>query len=269
MCYILLAVDQSEEYPFILAANRDEFYQRESARLQLWPDKPDIAGGRDLEQGGTWMAAARSGRFAAITNYREAGIAVNAARSRGLLITDFLESQCDCADFSDELARRAGDYSGYNLIYGELPERLFYFSNRSDQPPLPLAPGIHSLSNHLLNTPWPKVVRGKLAFEQIIRERTDSMVPALFRLLADRTTAGDHELPDTGVGRQFERLLSSIFIEGEQYGTRCSSVITVDRHHQLNFSELTHRGDAGPVDNPVTLGFRISPVPVQGYPATS
>lgn len=258
MCYILLAVSQSKEYPFILAANRDEFYQRQTLPLCFWEDKPEIAGGRDLEQGGTWMAVTKTGRFAAVTNYREAGGSANAARSRGLLITDFLESETDAAEFSDELTRRANEYSGYNLIYGHLPEQLHYYSNRNKQPPVPLAQGIYALSNHLLDTPWPKVVHGKQAFEQIIHSQAEDLSPALFELLADRTRAGDHELPDTGVDLQFERLLSSIYIQGAHYGTRCSSLITVDRNHYLEFSELTHVRDDKPATNPARISFDIN-----------
>ena len=259
MCYILLAINQSKKYPFILAANRDEYYQRQTLPLGMWADNPDMAGGCDLEQGGTWMAATKTGRFAAVTNFREVGIPVSAARSRGLLITDFLNSDLDSQVFSERLIRQADDYSGYNLIYGHLPDRLHYYSNRSNQPPVLLRSGIYSLSNHLLDTPWPKVVLGKQAFENIIKGPSSALLPALFQLLADRTRADDHELPDTGVDRQFERLLSSIFIEGEQYGTRSSSVITVDRRHQVNFSELTHRSEADSENNPVTLDFTINP----------
>ena len=164
----------------------------------------------------------------------------------------------DIADFSHDLTHQADAYSGYNLIYGTLPDRLFYFSNRSNQPPVLLTRGIHSLSNHLLDTPWPKVVHGKKAFEKIIKGQANSMLPSLFQLLADRTTANDHELPDTGVDLHFERLLSSIYIEGERYGTRCSSVVTVDRLNQLNFSELTHNSEIESAKNPVTLSFAIN-----------
>ena len=257
MCYILLAVNQSKQYPFILAANRDEFYQRNSTQLAYWADMPEIAGGRDLEQGGTWMAVNKSGRFAAITNFREAGNSSHSVRSRGLLITDFLSTDTGIEEFSKNLLDRTDTYSGYNLIYGILPDQLYYFSNRNNQAAIPLAQGVHSLSNHLLDTPWPKVLHGKQAFKQIIKNQANSMLPSLFQLLGDRTTATADELPDTGVDMNFEKLLSSIYIEGEDYGTRCSSIITVDQYQQLTFTELTHNNDADLVNNPVTVSLRL------------
>ena len=258
MCYILLAINQSKNYPFILAANRDEFYQRESAQLAFWHDKPFIAGGRDLEQAGTWMAVTTTGRFAAVTNYREVADKPESARSRGLLITDFLESCSDIADFSAELTRHAQCYSGYNLIYGQLPDRLFYFSNRSAGKPVTLSPGIYALSNHLLDTPWPKVKLGKRAFKDIIIKNANGNINSkLFSLLADQTQAPAGELPNTGVDNSLETLLSSIYIESDHYGTRCSSVITVDASCCLNFTELTHTPPADLPVNPTALRFNL------------
>ena len=255
MCYILLAINQSKEYPFILAANRDEFYQRESAQLAFWEDNPQIAGGRDVEQGGTWMAVTKNGRFAAITNYREAVKKKDSLRSRGLLISDYLDTDIEVELFSKNLINHVNSYSGYNLIYGNLPDQLFYFSNRGNQRPVLLPEGIHSLSNHLLDTPWPKVVNGKLAFEKIIKNQASLINHSLFQLLADRRKANAAELPDTGIDVKFERLLSPIFIESEDYGTRCSSVITVDRHQKLEFTELTHNGNAEIVNNTISIDF--------------
>ena len=238
-------------------SNRDEFYQRDSSQLAYWTDKPEIAGGRDLEQGGTWMAVTKAGRFAAITNFREVINHRDSVRSRGLLITDFLNTNIEPAEFSRNLIDQADAYSGYNLLYGTLPDQLHYYSNRSNQPPVQLKQGIYSLSNHLLDTPWPKVLLGKQTFEQVINNEAKSMLPSLFQLLGDRTTAKEDELPDTGVDLHFEKLLSSIYIEGEQYGTRCSSVITVDQFRQLRFTELTHDNNAVLADNPVTISFRL------------
>ena len=257
MCYILLAINQSKEYPFILAANRDEFYQRASSQLAFWQDQPHIAGGRDLEQSGTWMAVAKSGRFAAITNYREATTSKQPLRSRGLLITDFLNADFDTAKFSQMLIDKVDAYSGYNLIYGNLPDQLFYFSNRSGHNPVPLADGVFALSNHLLDTPWPKVILGKKAFEEIVKDQTAHIEPALFQLLADQTTANPTALPQTGIDSKFEKLLSSIFIESGHYGTRCSSVLTVNQFSQLNFTELTHNKSTELAVNPANVNFSL------------
>lgn len=258
MCYILLSINHSTEYPFILAANRDEFYRRKSLQLSYWDQKPHIAGGRDLEQGGTWMAVTTAGKFAAITNFREAASKRVPLRSRGLLINDFIDTEIGIGEYSKYLASHANSYSGYNLIYGYLPDRLAYYSNRINQRPLFLSSGIYSLSNHLLDTPWPKVVRGKQEFEKIITYRLDNLHPPLFNLLADKQTASDKALPDTGVDREFERLLSSIFIEGKDYGTRCSSVITVSQNDRLEFAELTHNGETDFAENPVKISFNLS-----------
>ena len=257
MCYILLAINQRKEYPFILAANRDEFYQRASSQLAFWEDKPHIAGGRDLEQGGTWMGVTKTGHFAAITNYREAATSRASLRSRGLLITDYLDSNININSFSDKLQAQADTYSGYNLIYGNLPNQLYYFSNRNNRKPQPLAAGIYALSNHLLDTPWPKVKSGKQNFEKIIKNPKSKLNPLLFQLLSDQTTADSDQLPNTGIDGKFEKLLSSIFIKSDHYGTRCSSILTVDQFGQISFTELTHnRIDKG-ANNPITLQFDL------------
>ena len=257
MCYILLAISQSKKYPFILAANRDEFYQRASSQLAFWQDKPHVAGGRDLEQSGTWMAVTKSGRFAAITNFREAATSKQPLRSRGLLINDFLDTDIQIEQFSATLVNSQDSYSGYNLIYGNLPGDLFYYSNRRDQSPVPLPDGMYALSNHLLDTPWPKVVLGKQAFESIVGNHTGMIEPALLQLLGDQTTASSDDLPKTGIDSKFEKLLSSIYIESENYGTRCSSVITVNQLGQLSFTELTHDKNTEITVNPVILSFGL------------
>ncbi len=240
MCFLLLAVNQSEQYPFILAANRDEFYQRPTASMSFWKDQPHILGGRDLEQGGTWMAVTNAGKFAAITNYREVNTGFVAERSRGLLVTDYLNFDGTNEEFITQLQHSTNLYAGYNLIFGQPPANLYYFSNRQNADAIKLAHGYFALSNHLLDTPWPKVSKGKQAFQRIIHQA--DMESALLQLLKDKTKAPDHELPDTGIEKEFEQLLSSIYIESENYGTRCSSVLSLNNKNELRFVEISHRG---------------------------
>ena len=257
MCYLLLAINQSSQFPFILAANRDEYYLRKSAQLHFWQDKPHIAGGRDLEQGGTWMAVNRSGKFAAITNYRENKNKVDAYRSRGLLITDYLEGDISDEAFSIHLTQQKHQYDGFNLIYGQLPDKLFYFSNRSADGPTRLASGYYALSNHLLDTPWPKIVHGKQTFEKIIHQDDLTIKSALFELLGNEDKADIADLPATGVREDFEHLLSSIYIESKNYGTRCSSVLMADKFNTLNLTELTHHSEVALKENPIQLSLQM------------
>ncbi len=257
MCFLLLALNQTKEYPFILAANRDEFYRRKSAQVHYWEDKPHILGGRDLEQGGTWMAVTQTGRFAAITNYREVKNNFIALRSRGLLITDFLDSAITAKQFGQKLEKQASQYDGFNLIFGELSNDLFYYSNRNDQQSIALKPGIYVLSNHLLNTPWPKAIRGKSSFKKIISMQDDKIEPALFELLGDEKKAAESELPDTGIDKNLEYLLSSIYIESENYGTRSSSILMLDNKNNLRFTELTHNFNDGSEQNRISFSLQL------------
>ena len=255
MCFLLLALNQTGQYPFILAANRDEFYQRKTAQLHFWNDKPHILGGRDMEQGGTWMAVTQTGRFAAITNYREVKSDFIAPRSRGLLVTDYLDSTQTDEEFITRLQDTTDQYAGYNLIFGQLPTDLYYFSNRQNGGAINLSNDNFALSNHLLDTPWPKVTKGKESFKQIIRE--SEIEQPLFELLKDESKASQDELPDTGIDKNFEHLLSSIYIQSANYGSRCSSVIKVDQAGLLNFSELTYDSDLTLDKNPISFSLQL------------
>ena len=238
MCFALLAVRQHPTYPFILAANRDEYFHRPALPLHEWVDFPAIVGGRDVESAGSWLAInQQQARLALVTNYR-AGIPQPAARSRGALVRDMLISH-DLEVSLQQLAAEQQSYGGFNLITGQLPDRLWFFSNRNGQAAMPLTAGIHALSNASLDTPWPKVMRGQQRFAAILQQTGARLVEDLFTLLADTTPAADADLPDTGIGLEKERWLSSIFITGEQYGTRCSSVLLLDTAGQIHFHERT------------------------------
>jgi uncharacterized protein with NRDE domain len=239
MCLILLAWRTRDDYPLVLAANRDEFYGRPSAPAQFWEDQPGVLGGRDLEKGGTWLAVSRSGRLAAVTNYREGRSRRAAARSRGELVADFVAGTDEPERYLARLASSRADYDGFNLLVGSLWDGMAYYSNRGGAPH-GLQPGVHGLSNHLLNSPWPKVERGKAGLLDLLAAPEHELVPALFSLLEDQTPPPDHLLPDTGVGHAWERVLSTAFIRTPDYGTRCTTVIVADARGQVRFIEHTH-----------------------------
>jgi uncharacterized protein with NRDE domain len=237
MCVIFFAFDTRADYPLVLAANREEFYNRPAAAAGYWDDHPDIYAGRDLVGGGTWLGVTRSGRFAAVTNYRDTNGAPGTV-SRGNLTADFLKGSGPAEEYLDGIKKRAGDFSGFNLIIGEIDgerRKIFHYSNRGGEI-VNLEPGIYGLSNHFLNTPWPKVrtglerFSGLLAAGEIDREK-------LFGLLSDQALAADEDLPDTGVGLEIERALSAIFIKTPVYGTRCSTLLTFDRNLQFDLEE--------------------------------
>ena len=237
MCLILVARDVHPDYALVVAANRDEFYERPTAPAARWEDAPDVLGGRDLQAGGTWLGIDRSGRFAAVTNYRQGRREAPAPRSRGLLVSEFLTTPVPASAYLDRVRRDADLYNGFNLIAGDAGE-LLYFSNRGG-PPRALAPGIYGLSNHLLDTPWPKVAATKGALRVLLTRGAPELIPGLFGLLADQRQAEDHRLPSTGVSLEWERLLSAAFIVSDGYGTRSSTVVLVGRDGRIVFEERT------------------------------
>ena len=236
MCLILLAWRAHPEYPLVFAGNRDEAYERPSAAAGFWSDAPDVFGGRDLGHGGTWLGLTLSGRFAAVTNYRDGRTSKSAApRSRGGLTARFLSEVAEPLPYLEGIAPHGADYGGYTLLVGN-SRLLCGFSNR-DPAIQELAAGVHGLSNHLLDTPWPKVSRGKERLTALLAADETELVNGLFLILADRGVAPDAELPDSGVGLQRERELSPAFIAGERYGTRASTVVLVSSGNQALFIE--------------------------------
>ena len=226
MCLILFSHRAHRHFPLVVAANRDEQHSRPAAPAGFWAEQPAIYAGRDLEKGGTWMGIHTNGRFAAITNYREGQPGPAAPRSRGELVSNFLSGADAATDYFDKAAENSAAYNPFSMIAGTL-EALSFYSNRGNGV-LAVAPGFHGLSNHLLDTPWPKVAAGKAAMAAT-REfaDADAISAALFALLADRQWAADVQLPATGIPRQRERELSPPFISGEHYGTRTSTVLLV------------------------------------------
>ena len=234
MCLILLALDTHPDYSLVVAANRDEFYHRPTARAAFWKDAPGVLAGRDLKAGGTWLGIDRRGRFAAVTNYRQGQREREAPRSRGHLVSDYLTERIDCRVHMRRVERDATLYNGFNLIAGD-DRALFYVTNREGVVRA-LEPGVYGLSNHLLDSPWPKVEAGKSGLSALLAGGGE-LIPKLFELLSDCRQAADDSLPKTGVGPEWERLLSSAFIASEAYGTRSSTVVLVGRAGGVSFVE--------------------------------
>jgi uncharacterized protein with NRDE domain len=257
MCLILIALDSHPDYSLIVAANRDEFYDRPSAVAAFWADRQGILGGRDLKAGGTWLGIDRSARVAAVTNYRQGQREPAALRSRGQLVSDYLATGIAARAHLERVERDAALYNGFNLIAGD-PRELFYFSNREGSARA-LSPGIYGLSNHLLDTAWPKVTSSKNALQALLTGDGAELVPSLFALLADRRQAADQALPETGVGLDWERLLSSAFIVSSEYGTRSSTVVLVGRDGRVVFVERSF-GPNGVAAGEVCHEFQIGPV---------
>jgi len=235
LCLIVLAWKARADLPLAVAANRDEWRERPTQAAHWWPDHPGLFAGRDLEAGGTWMGITRGGRFAAVTNFRDPSEKRSTARSRGELVSQYLLGRDDPPVFLSRLAPRVPDYNGFNLIVGN-GESLWYFGSREGEARA-IEPGIHGLSNHLLNEPWPKVVRGREAMQEALRDPDPA--PKLFAMLSDSRGAADESLPDTGVGIAWERRLASALITGPEYGTRSSTVLTVNVEGLVRFEERT------------------------------
>jgi uncharacterized protein with NRDE domain len=237
MCLILFAHDVHPQYRLVLAANRDEFYERPAVPLHFWEDNPEILAGRDLKLMGTWMGITRSGRLAAVTNYRDPKRVKEDAPSRGDLVVNFLQGSLGPAEYLLEVETRADAYNGFNLIVGDR-DNLYYGSNRGARFHK-LEPGFYGLSNHLLDTPWPKVRSGLARFKTLMTAPKSDMFSALEDLLKNQDRPPDRELPDTGVGMAWERRLAPIFISSPLYGTRCSSILTIARTGHVSFKELS------------------------------
>lgn len=233
MCLIVFAWQTHPRYPLVLVANRDEFYGRPTTPAHWWPDVPGLLAGRDESAGGTWLAVGERGRWAAVTNYRE-GSPVPGMRSRGVLPVDFVSGSESPVAFAAGLGARGAEYGGFNLLAGDA-DTLTWASNRRVGHQV-VAPGIHTLSNHLLNTPWPKAELVRLKLQHLLHA-DDFALEELLAVLADRTPFDDRSLPVTGVGLETERVLSSPFIVSDDYGTRCTTVLLVDSSGQMLFAE--------------------------------
>ncbi|MDD2816452.1 MAG: NRDE family protein [Thiotrichaceae bacterium] len=252
MCLILIAYRTQTAYPVILVANRDEFFARPTASCRYWAESPNILAGKDLQAGGTWLGVNRQGKLAALTNYRQSIQHNMQLHSRGQLPLDFLNNGQTAPEYLQTCVAQAANYQGFNLIVGNL-QQLYYYSNRAETAPLPLTAGIHGLSNHLLDTPWDKLVRAKQAFGEVLKQPFD--VENYFALLQDRQQTTEEALPNTGVSAEWEKLLSSIFIQSPDYGTRCSSVLRMSAMGEVEFWERSFNAEG--VGDTVCYRFKI------------
>jgi uncharacterized protein with NRDE domain len=279
MCLILFAHHNHPHYKLVLAANRDEFYNRPTQPAHWWDSKaqpnqkffrgpgggfskkPPVAeginllAGKDLEAGGTWMGIGRQGKFAAITNYRGTKLPLKRENtpSRGKLVTKFLQSDITAEHYFKTLQQSGEQYNGFNLIFGSFgsTDQLYYYSNVNEtHNPEPMEPGIYGLSNDVLDTPWPKVVTGKhhLTMESMKSRNhspnREALEKELFDLLADKKMAHMCEIQDTGIGKMKEWLLSPLFIKTPTYGTRSSSVLLIDHDNHVTFRERSYKPDS-------------------------
>jgi uncharacterized protein with NRDE domain len=241
MCLLVLAWNLHSRHRLVVAANRDEFHDRPAAPLAWWQDMPGVLAGRDLRGGGTWMGVSRTGRFGVLTNYRDLEPPpAPDAPSRGELVRRFLADATAAQDWLGTLRPDAGTYAGFNLLVGT-HDGLHYFSNRNGGVLQALPPGLYGLSNHLLDSPWPKLLRTRERLRELMAMHRVS-IDSLFAMLADRTPADAAAMPATGLPHDWERALSAPFVVHGRYGTRCSTVLLVD--HDGRTTMLERRFDA-------------------------
>jgi uncharacterized protein with NRDE domain len=268
MCLILFSFDPDASQPLLLAANRDEFLTRPTAAAHHWKDNANVFAGRDLVANGTWLGMTKTGRFAAITNVREPSVIIDNPLSRGDLPHDFLMGDMSAEDYLEHIDNKQHRYCGFNLLVGEFTQSqqtLWYCSNRDNQSNRDkqdkkyrrLEKGVYGLSNHLLDTEWPKVSAGKNFIQQVkqngtfLQLKNQEKHDALRVYLENKQLAEDKQLPKTGVSYSREKSLSAAFIILPDYGTRTSTVISIDntqtsnlisfseKNYQLNYSELS------------------------------
>ncbi len=236
MCLILFAYDCHPRYKLVVAQNRDEFFNRPTSPADFWSDNPLILAGRDQNEGGTWLGITRTGRFASLTNYRDPLYLNPQAPSRGRLVKEYLESDLDAEEYIRNLHGQANQYNGFSLLVGNF-DSLHYFSNRG-QVSQPVEPGLHGLSNSWLDVPWPKVTKGTKALQNCLQDK-DCQVEQLFAIMGDREQPPDHELPQTGVSMEWERMLAPLYVESPDYGTRSATILLVERNNYVHFWERT------------------------------
>jgi uncharacterized protein with NRDE domain len=255
MCLILFSYRMHPDYRLILAANRDEFYNRPTAALNYWTEHPDVLAGMDLKGKGTWLGVTRTGRIAAVTNYRDPITRRQDAPSRGSLVSNFLTENSAPRRYLKTVSKIGHTYNGFNLIAGD-DSGLYYYSNRTAGV-RKLKPGCYGISNHLLDTAWPKVNKGKSQLRGQLTGKEKIEPEKIWKILADRSAAEDTELPDTGVGLTWERILSPLFITSRDYGTRSSSIVLIEESGQLTIMERTFFNSGNGIEQGETCSFHF------------
>lgn len=237
MCLLAFSYEEHPRYRLALVGNRDEFFARPTQPANFWSDRPEVLAGRDLTGGGTWLGLTLGGRFATVTNYRDLRNLKDDAPSRGDLTLNFLTGEEHPQVYAESSAPNAQAYNGFNLLVAD-QEAMWYLSNYGEGPKA-VQPGLHGLSNALLDTPWPKVEAAKSHLEGLLK--ADELQPQeMIEGLLDATPAVDERLPNTGVGLEMERRLSPMFITMEKYGTRCSTALLITYDGDAIFYERTY-----------------------------
>ncbi|MEM6522232.1 MAG: NRDE family protein [Bacteroidota bacterium] len=237
MCLILFSYQNHPKYKLVIAANRDEFYQRPTEPAKFWKDEPHVLAGKDVEAGGTWMGISRSGKISMLTNYRDPQNIKISAPSRGHLVSHYLVSQKAPDEYLKEVENVGGKYNGFNLVCGTLDDMHYYGNYQAGV--RQLKPGIYGLSNALLDTPWPKVKKGRDGLKDVLKKEVIE-AESLFNILYDDTKANQSDLPSTGVSLEQEEMLSPMFIKSSNYGSRCSTVVLLTHANEVYFAERTY-----------------------------
>ena len=255
MCLILLSFNTHADDSLIVAANRDEYFDRPASPLAFWREAPHVLAGRDIRGGGTWLGVTCKGRIAALTNFRDLSAIMENAPSRGLLVRNFLEGTESPQNYLKRIRANAHQYNPFNLLLGDR-SALYYYSNRNDEI-RQLESGLYGLSNHLLDTPWPKVQKGKESLETLIKSKKRVSPEDIFGILTDRSFPPAKLLPDTGLGPEWERLLSPVFITSRIYGTRSATALIINRLGHITVAERTFPSQTGGVERHNTRTFRL------------
>lgn len=248
MCIAYLSLGVHPHWPLLIAANRDEYHERPALAARPWPEAPHVIAGRDLLAGGTWLGLSLHGRWALLTNYRDPAAHRTDVRSRGELVSDFLQGDASAETYARTVFSRADHYNGFNLIVGQGLNAWYVGNHAACTAPVSLRPGRYALSNHALDTPWPKVERLRNRLDAAMPDGEELALDALYETLRDGQQAHDDTLPRTGVPLETERLLSSIFIVSPHYGTRCSTLIALDPQGRGMFSETRYDPAGVPVE---------------------
>ena len=246
MCIVAIAWQVLDEMPLCLISNRDEFYQRPSSHLKQWENSPIIAG-QDLQSGGTWMGVTAAGRWAIVTNFRNAQDKTTYSTSRGHLIQAFLDNDLTPIRFAQQLEQKQHDYAGFNLIVGDSTQAV-YMSNRGEAPQV-LANGVYVVSNGLMSEDWQKTQHLRKRFSQellpMLQQQQISeaeLHTAVWDILQDERKVANELLPQTGIALEMEALLSSTFIQSPVYGTRSSNFLCMQAQ-QFIWLEKTQYGE--------------------------
>lgn len=241
MCLLTFAYQTNKRFPFVFAANRDEYYDRPTLFAHEWKEDPNVIGGRDLKKGGTWLGFTKEGKIAALTNVRDSfkhsGIPF---QSRGFIARDYLTSNTSAQLFMERLIQTANEFDGYNLVFGSYHD-LYYYTNRMEKGEK-LKPGYYMLSNGQMNSNWPKAVKVRTHLQSVLEREKDveTIMKKLLVTMQDEERFPDEQLPDTGVGIEWERILSPIFINGKSYGTRATTVIVCTDQGESFFREWNY-----------------------------